>query len=77
MEAVNRGVNNELVRLGGVPFGREGSIEVRQRELLIQMSGDQAQPLRGLFGRQLFRYAGNARGVQEIEVDIGDRRVVR
>jgi hypothetical protein len=33
-------------------LGREGSVKLRQRETLIQMSGDQAQALRRLLGRQ-------------------------
>lgn len=38
----------------GVPFGREWGVKFRQRESLIQMSGDQAQALRCLCGRQSF-----------------------
>lgn len=78
VEGAVDGVINQVVRSGGIPLGREGGIELRQRELLIQMSGDQAQPLRRLFGRQVFRYAGNARGVPEkirrTKATVGDRR---
>ena len=52
----------EVVRGERVSFGREGSVEFRQRQPLIQVSGNQTEPLRRRFGRQLFRFAAG-RGV--------------
>ena len=43
----------DVVRNKRVSLGREGGIEVRQREALVQVSGDQAQTLRSRLGSQL------------------------
>jgi len=52
----------DVVGCQGVSLGREGSVKLRQRQALIQMSGNQAEALRGRRGRQLFRFAAD-RGV--------------
>jgi hypothetical protein len=47
----------DVVRSQGVSLGREGSVQLRQRQALVQVSGDQAEALRRRWGRQLFRFA--------------------
>lgn len=84
------GVIFDVVGSLGVPFGREWGVKFRQRESLIQVSGDQAQALRYLSGRQSFprvrlstgEPAGKSTGLRMEEGTkstkgaIGDRRSV-
>lgn len=45
-----------------IPFGREWSVQLGQRQPLIQVSGDQTEPLRRLFGRHGSDYSGSHKG---------------
>lgn len=45
-----------------VPFGREWSVQLGQRQPLIQVSGNQTEPLRRLFGRHGSESSGLSQG---------------
>lgn len=45
-----------------IPFGREWSVQLGQRQPLIQVSGDQTEPLRRLFGRHGSDSSGLSQG---------------
>lgn len=62
----------------GVPLGRERGVEFRQRESLVQVSGDQAQTLRSPGGRQLSRGRLSTESPREFdEMDKSHRTVTQ